>query len=210
MKWNDVTEDQKKKLIEKFRDVNVDSSWWHDQVISDFKSDMLALGFVVQDVQFSGFWCQGDGASFRGYVGNAVTFMASFFTGQYPMLHKWAASGQEGIGDLFTVTRARGHYSHSGYMSIESAEEPPSWVEYPAYGDDLDPMVVAAREVWNKEIDAELATFIDDVKDLLRSKADQLYKDLETEYEHQTADEQVWDCIVNNYEPEDLIDDDED
>lgn len=39
--------------------------WW-DSVYDDFKTIAALLGFDAQDMQFSGFWSQGDGASFTG------------------------------------------------------------------------------------------------------------------------------------------------
>lgn len=43
----------------------MDYEWW-DSVYDDFINIAGILGFDVQDIQFSGFWSQGDGASFTG------------------------------------------------------------------------------------------------------------------------------------------------
>ncbi len=37
---------------------------WYDEYITDFKATMFMVGVDVDDVQFTGFWSQGDGASF--------------------------------------------------------------------------------------------------------------------------------------------------
>lgn len=37
---------------------------WYDDYITEFNVSMFAIGVEVDDVQFSGFWSQGDGASF--------------------------------------------------------------------------------------------------------------------------------------------------
>jgi hypothetical protein len=43
-------------------------TWWYESVIDDFCTIAGIMGFDVSesDVQFSGFWSQGDGASFTG------------------------------------------------------------------------------------------------------------------------------------------------
>ncbi len=54
------------ELIEKHRDINVDHDWW-DCTYDHFMEDMKQVGITVKDMRFSGFWSQGDGASFTGY-----------------------------------------------------------------------------------------------------------------------------------------------
>jgi len=52
-------------ILEKHRDWNTDHEWW-DCLIHDCKEFLKAVGFSDPDVRFSGFWSQGDGASWTG------------------------------------------------------------------------------------------------------------------------------------------------
>jgi hypothetical protein len=54
-------------LIERYREINVDHDWW-DYHYDDFMAQMLRAGVQVDDIVFSGFWSQGDGACFDGGV----------------------------------------------------------------------------------------------------------------------------------------------
>ena len=52
------------RVIEKNRDINVDDSYWHECVIEDFEQILSFVGYYDIKCSFSGFWSQGDGASF--------------------------------------------------------------------------------------------------------------------------------------------------
>ncbi len=63
--WEAVDPTIAAKIIEKYNDINTD--WeWYDGEISIVKSALEAAGFRDVVIEFSGFWNQGDGASFTG------------------------------------------------------------------------------------------------------------------------------------------------
>jgi hypothetical protein len=62
---NDV--ELKDKVLEKHRDINTNYRWW-DSAYDMWKEDLHELGFYETDISFSGFYSQGDGASFTGRV----------------------------------------------------------------------------------------------------------------------------------------------
>ncbi len=64
LKFNELSDEQKKKVLDKMRDINVDYNNWHDFVTDEFKTKLADLGYTNVKTQFSGFWSQGDGASF--------------------------------------------------------------------------------------------------------------------------------------------------
>lgn len=66
LKFNELTDSQKKIVLDKMRDINVDDDYWHDFVTDEFKAKLADLGYTNVKTQFSGFWSQGDGASFSG------------------------------------------------------------------------------------------------------------------------------------------------
>jgi hypothetical protein len=66
-KFNELNEEQKNKVLEKYHDINVDNDYWYEGVKDDFHSILELLGFSVNNSFFTGFWSQGDGASFEAF-----------------------------------------------------------------------------------------------------------------------------------------------
>lgn len=67
--FEDVMNDAelKDKVLDKHRDINTDYDWW-DCTCESWKEDLIESGFYDTDIRFSGFYSQGDGASFIGRV----------------------------------------------------------------------------------------------------------------------------------------------
>jgi hypothetical protein len=65
LKFNELNDEQKEKVIENNRDINTDYEWWQFTK-EDFHAQLDILGFYDVESYFSGFWSQGDGASFTG------------------------------------------------------------------------------------------------------------------------------------------------
>ena len=64
-KFAELSEDGRKKAVEKLYDINVDHDWW-DCDYEDAKECLAILGFSIDKIFFSGFSSQGDGACFEG------------------------------------------------------------------------------------------------------------------------------------------------
>ena len=75
-KWNQLTETNRERLLEKHRDCEVQWTWW-DSVEEMFKEDMSEIGVRVEAMYFSGFWSQGDGACFNGSIRNWRDFLTA-------------------------------------------------------------------------------------------------------------------------------------
>lgn len=63
-KFDELSEKAQEKAIEHFRNINVDGDFWYECAIDDRKEILKSLGFYEIEINFSGFWSQGDGASF--------------------------------------------------------------------------------------------------------------------------------------------------
>lgn len=63
LKFTELSADQQKKVIDKQRDINIDHDW-SEWIIEEFTARLKRLGFYDIKTQWSGFWSQGDGASF--------------------------------------------------------------------------------------------------------------------------------------------------
>ncbi len=62
--FNELDEKQQEKIIEKYYDINVSDEYWYEYTKEEFETKLKKLGFYNIKVQFSGFYNQGDGASF--------------------------------------------------------------------------------------------------------------------------------------------------
>lgn len=67
-KFEELKEDIKQKVIEKYRDINVEYQEWYDGVFEDWYLKLKKLGYEDTKIYFSGFGSQGDGACFIAKV----------------------------------------------------------------------------------------------------------------------------------------------
>lgn len=131
---------------------------------------------------YSGFWNQGDGACFEGtyrYQKGAVKAVANHTCNSDPELIRIAQGLQDVQKRHFYKLRARtthrGHYYHSGCMSVEVYH----------YDDQY-------RDIGDAE---------DEITQLLRDFADWIYEQLEEAYEYRMSDEAVdAGILANEYE----------
>lgn len=91
LKFNELTKKQQDQVIEKLSDINTNYEW-HDYSIEEFISKLKKLGFYDIKTEFSGFYSQGDGASFT-------------------------AKHKRGV-----IYKNRYNYSHSGTMNCDESE----------------------------------------------------------------------------------------
>ena len=147
----------------------------------DFNIIAAILGVDVTNTYYSGFWSQGDGACFEGsysYKPGAAKAIRDYAP-KDKTLHRIADELQAVQRRYFYKLAAscshRGHYYHSGCMSVC------------VYLDDSYASVSDTDE--NEIIDA------------MRSLADWLYSQLEREWEYQNSDEVIDENIrANEYE----------
>lgn len=175
------------ELIEKHHDINVDYEWW-DCLYDDFKIEMLEKGITVDQINFSGFYSQGDGACFTGTVDMRVflkihdleqDFMgATFFAGQREL--------------YASITRTHSsHYSHEYTTQIELHEDTYNNFDE----DDLRCQVYGEMAGLLNE---EWARLEETVTKICRSYMRDLYRRLRDEFEALTTDEAIWETIVAN------------
>ena len=75
----DAPEDVRAAILDKQRYFEVDNNDWWDLTDEDFKAEMEEKGIHVNDMWFSGFCCQGDGASFDGYIEDLPKFLEAYY-----------------------------------------------------------------------------------------------------------------------------------
>lgn len=143
--------------------------YWSESVIDDAKEIGAIIGFDIDDVYFSGFWSQGDGACFTGnlYYAKGASKRIREYAPQDTELHdiadRWTALQRANFYSISGRVTHRGHYSHSGCTSFDF-EDARHYYGWTNSGFDEDEAIQIARDFM-----------------------DWIYARLETEYEYAQA-----------------------
>jgi hypothetical protein len=201
-RFNALTARQRDEILDKYRDWNIYEGW-HDSVYEDFKCEMEAIGIEVDDIYFSGFSSQGDGACFEGRVSDWPKFLESVgYT--CPALIALAA---EAWG--FSVVH-RGHYYHENCTHFSSDMVSPD--DYSE--SEMDEFVYAhspySTDIQNAAFVAILqgynfSSLQDEFEEEFKRHMRALYNQLEAEHDHLTTDEAILDSLEANDQLEDAI-----
>lgn len=190
------------EFLDQHRNINVDYEWW-DCTYDDFRQICNILGIELDkdEPSFSGFWSQGDGASWTGrYRACGLSFDGQRYIATYDLapakIRKHAPQDEElhRIADELCLlariyfpayTRvARGSYTRYVHNSTMTIDDTGSYDEWGSADERFDEAVIEALE------EPLLTQF--------RALADWLYKNLESEYEHLTGDEAVAETLEAN------------
>lgn len=185
----------KEQLIEKYRDINAYDNWY-DSVYESFRDDMLLHGIKVDEIYFSGFYSQGDGACFEGSVYDWELFLQSIGYNNPALI-------QLSTDNWHTTVSHRGHYYHENCTSFGHNWSTPSltnllddeFILYYSRYNDSDVRSIAWLSML-KTVDYDKLEA--DIEEAFRDHMRTLYRTLEAEYEYLTSDEAVWEAIVAN------------
>ena len=194
-RWLALSKERRGELLEKYRSVNVEHDWW-DSLFEYFAEQLTEIGITVSthevklmngktrqdpNIYFSGFWSQGDGACFEGYLSHAKGAAARIrdYAPTDATLHGIAdrlqAIQRRNFYQLAAEVSHRGRYYHEYTMSVDVTRDSPTW----------QPPTEDAEEI---------------VTEALRDLARWLYRQLQAEYDHLTSDEAIEEgIIVNEY-----------
>ena len=176
---HELSSEAQEKAIENVRNHEWYLSYeWYDGVYEDAKTVAALFGLEIDEIYFSGFYSQGDGACFKGYY--------SYKKGSVKAVEEYAPHDMklqgivQGLQDiqrrffygLFAGTKHRGHYYHSSCMYVDVWHDHYSYYVY-------------------EDADYE-------VTDLLRQFADWIYSKLKDEYKYLMSDEAVRATIEDN------------
>ncbi|WP_050521945.1 hypothetical protein [Pseudorhodobacter wandonensis] len=176
-----------------YRDLGTHEDWW-DAVYEDFERICGILGIRLKTtsvrligggtrqkpcIWFSGFWSQGDGAAFEGYLSHAKSSATRIrdYAPTDEMLHGIAdrlqAIQRRNFYQLCAEASHRGRYCHEYTMSVDVTRDSATW----------QPPTSDAEEI---------------VTEALRGLARWLYRQLEAEHDHLISDESIEDGIIAN------------
>lgn len=189
-----------KELIDKWRDVHVDCTYWHEDIIDRWKKELLPkFGIDCTEINFTGFWSQGDGASFTGMVTRDERFL-TLMTGStqsYPFVRKMLADDMENI--CIKIERIRGaRYYHECSVGVEI--ESATFVDLAARRDESedDDALAAIYEVWDTVLTRELGDLEDEAQAYVRKIMCRIYEELQAEFEYLTSDETITEWLDAN------------
>ena len=174
--FNELSATAKEVVLYNYRDIHTRFDDWSEPIQEGFREKAIEAGFEIEDIFFSGFWSQGDGAMFT-YTGFNDSILKNFVEQvDLSEADKVIILSQ---GDTCGKGIHRGHYCHENscdhYNTLDSTN--PDW-EY-------------ATDLISQHEDAFGQYVIDTYKDLCR----ELYSGLEKYYEELTSDEAVQEYI---------------
>jgi hypothetical protein len=174
--FDELSETAKQHAIDANRERNVNDSYWHEHIIENTKEIGRLMGIEIDDMYFSGFASQGDGACFTGrysYAKGAVKAVKDYAP-QDDELHRIVRGlttlQRRYFYGLSATVKHVGHYYHQYCTEIDVEHD-------------------------NANIDILTS---EELTELLRDFMRWIYRQLEAEYEYQTADEQIADSFRAN------------
>jgi hypothetical protein len=180
--FSELTEANQLKLIDRNRDLEVCDNWWYEPVFDDAKHIGDAMGIDIEEIQFSGFCCQGDGARFCGHFRpkpemESVSSMREEIRSRAPQdeeLHEIAdrlAAVQDAYGWIVKCDILFAHW-------VNDVHEYNTRFEFEPIGVDQNGDDELIKESDEREVIA-----------CLRRLMNWVYRRLETEYEYLTSDD---------------------
>ena len=112
-----------KKAIEKNQDINTDFEWY-DFIEADYIEQLEKIGFYDIEIQFSGFWSQGDGACFSGNwykdrVDLSKVDIEEIYSDSIKNLYGTLVEITNSCSDGSFCITTSGRYCHENTMSID-------------------------------------------------------------------------------------------
>lgn len=201
--YSELSDDAKAKARDWLRNAQAGDNSFAEFVTDDFHEVLAALGFDVdkkRGLSWSGFWSQGDGASFSGSWRASDCDPAKLLADR-PATYEHDGKVETSKGnvelhriaaEILAVKAAGASYAHvtgkdrwGFHMSLDELE----WSDETPATDDADADVATLRAWENR--------FIEAARDLARM----FYKSLEAEWEYQNSDAAIAESIeANEYE----------
>jgi len=177
MEWKAVNDSVAEKILELNRDINTDYDWYSCS-IEKFCKNVKKIGFETdfEEVQFTGFYSQGDSASFTSSIDILEYLKGTKQLTKYSALRR--AIDNDKIENRVCIIRDSYHYSHENTCSVEQID---------VYTDNITDLVgsqIAELESELEERRLELST--------------ELYRELYNEYNYLCSDKALIKTFVTN------------
>lgn len=154
---------------------------WSEAVIEDATTVGALMGWDIENIGYSGFWSQGDGAHFAGRLryskgcAKAVKGYAPKDAELARIAQAWQDLQRANFYALRATVRHSGHYQHENCTSFDCEDERARY-----------------RDIGDTE---------DEIKEIARDFMRWIYKQLEAAYEWETGEENIADmCAANAWQ----------
>ena len=179
-RFGELSDDAKQHAIEKLHNINTEYDWW-DCTYDTIKTAGACVGIDIENIYFSGFWSQGDGAcvegAYRYRKGWRAALRAEFGGDTLPELER--------IGQWLQNVQREAFYSLRATMVHRDRH-------YHEYSVSVD--VTDTRHNYGRASQ----THEDDLADALRSFMCWAYRLLGREYDYLTSEEAIVEAIEVN------------
>lgn len=170
--FNELSQDAKERALSDYIQNGMDYEWY-DFIVDDAKEIGNIIGIDIDNVYFSGFYSQGDGACFTGKYQYKKDYVKKLkeYAPKDGELHRIAEElfkiQKKNFYQVMAWVNHRGHYYHEMCTDISVERN-----DYAQFDDG------------------------EDIKELLRDFMRWIYKSLEKEYDYLTSEE----CFAENCE----------
>jgi hypothetical protein len=211
--FDELPPEAKEKALDKQRDINVDSDSWYEPIIDGFIEDMEEFGINIdiEDVQFTGFYSQGDGASFTCNNIDSDVFLRAIGvkdsrflkmddededkTGLRNLANDLGNIGFDKLTRIepdeieITFRRNSSQYSHENTVSVDMVVDIEDKIRDLMLGDGKK----RKFDEWQKSLENQ-------INDWRKAKCKELYKKLGDDWEYLQKDSEVEETIlINDY-----------
>jgi len=180
--FGELSDDVKQEVVEDMADINVDYDWWYDY--DDKKEIVKLMGIDIDNIYFSGFSSQGDGACFEGSYEyrkgcvKAIMDYAPKDTELHRIIKELQSIQKKCFYSAKASVKQSGHYMHKYCTEIS--------VDF---------------ENRNTSIDYYNQEHEENITELLRDYMEWIYRSLEKDYEYLTSEKAIIETIeANEYE----------
>lgn len=183
--FDELSDAAKAKALDTFRHINVDWDDWHEPILDEWREKLAAEGFKDADIAYTGFWSQGDGASFTCTDIDIPAFLkAHKLAGKHRALYDAAAAG------YVTASIDRTQWHHYVHENTITADLSTFY---------LDNYIESATR--RDRVEQQAAELEGILQQRARELSVEIYRALEAAYDADTTDEAVTDAIqANEYE----------
>lgn len=175
---DELDEKVQEKVLDKYRDWNVDDYEWWEFVYDDATAIGELMGIEIDKIYFSGFWSQGDGACFIGRY--------AYQPGSVKAVKEYAPIDETLHRIAERLQKAQSRAQYQLWTNVKK-----NHLRY-EHENSVDMDVFHALDY---DFNYDLA---DDIEEALRDFMRWIYRSLETQYEFLTSDEQIRESLEAN------------
>jgi hypothetical protein len=194
--FDELSQEAKQNAINNNRDAEVDFDWW-DPIIEEFEKNMEEIGMKEVKCEFSGFYSQGDGASFTGWVADNKKFLESIGINPFKSQKRTLSSEKFEVAFIdfcdriyIKINRDSSRYFHHNTVSAE--------VELDSSEDEIE-LDLGLGAIVTLQVQELCDKIQPGITEWAREKSKNLYRELEKCYEDLTSDEGIASNLRSGY-----------